>query len=165
MERTLAGFAPFSPLEDERIAMEYPIGAVVEVEVFMHRSLPRMRLYWAVMHHVHANDPFGYASPEKISDAILIEAGVCSPERRLDGTIVMVPDSIAFKSMDEGAFRKYFDQMLLIVSRHWGFDIDAMLREGRRLMTRARKFNKSPKRRINPYEGNGDNYGTSEAAA
>jgi hypothetical protein len=123
-------------MDYERIAMDYPVGTEYEADLKEDRSLPRLGLYWAIMHHVFHNDRFGYASPEKISGALLVDAGVCSPERRLSGEIVMVPDSIAFSNMSEAVFRPYFDRALLLIEKHWGIPIGDLLREGKRLNTK-----------------------------
>jgi hypothetical protein len=140
MRRGLNGFEPVSDMDEQRIAMDYTFGAEVEVEVFQVRSLPRMRLYWAILHHVFHNDPYGYASPEKINDALLIAAGVSTDDMRLDGEIVKTPDSISFRKMDESAFRHYFDKALELIWVHWKIDIDALLREGDRLLTTKRQL-------------------------
>ena len=139
------GFVGATEMDFERIQTDYPAGHEYEADLKTPRSLPRMGLYWSVLHHVHHNDRFGYASPEKINDALLVEAGICSPEQRIDGSIVMVPDSISFAKMDEATFRKYFDQALAIIEAHWGIPISDMLREGQRLNTKIKRPTSYPK--------------------
>lgn len=139
------GFFPDTHLDVERVALDYKVNQVYEADLKQPRSLPRLGLYWACLHHVYNNDRFGYASPEKIHDALLVAAGYCSPERRLNGEIVMVPDSIAFANMGEETFRKYFDQALQLIWQHWQIDIDTLLREGKRLNTKVTYFRKPQK--------------------
>ena len=140
--RTREGFRPATEMDLERMSLDYPIGTEYDIDLKdAKRSLPRFRLYWAILHFVHRNDRFDYANPEKINDALLIAAGVCTPERRLNGDIVMVPDSIAFRNMTEAQFRPYFDQALMLIETHWGIPITDLLREGKKLNTKIRMFN------------------------
>jgi len=74
LERTLNGFSPATPWDQETLA-QYSIGSTVEAQIFQRRSLPRLRLYWTVLHDCVANSENKYGSAEDLHSAIKIALG------------------------------------------------------------------------------------------
>lgn len=88
-------------------------GDMVTVEVRKPRCLSHHRLYWALMQLV-ADNMDGDFSPEVVSDVIKVRTGHVTVVRTKKGE-VFVPKSISFSSMDQVAFRDFFDRALKVV--------------------------------------------------
>ena len=140
MVLTLKGFEPAAEIDAESLSAYYTLGNTYQVEAKKPRSLPQLRQWWGILRWVHFHDRFGYTSPEQINQAMLQEQGLTTPVRHLDGSIVMVPDSIAFNNMDAKTFSKFFDRGLQVIHEHWGFDIKTMLEEGKRLTVPTKRY-------------------------
>lgn len=154
---TLKGFEPVAEIDADSLREYYTLGNTYEIEAKKSRSLPQLRQWWGILRWVHFHDRFGYTSSDQINRAILIEQGLTKPERRLDGSIVMVPDSIAFDNMDSKTFSHFMDRGLEIIHAHWGLDIKKMLEEGIRLTIptrREKSYQKgNPNGRVSPPNG------------
>jgi hypothetical protein len=137
------GFIGSTAMDYEEIQRSYPFGPEYKAEPTRPRSVRRNGLYWAILELLHHNNPFDFATKYNIHEATLFDAGHVTPQRHFDGTVVMVPDSTAFDSMDEATNQKYFDKALLIWQEHWGIDIPTMIAEGRRFLTKAKLPNKN----------------------
>src|SRR5690348_16234338 len=74
LERTLNGFSPATPWDQEVLA-QYAIGSTCEVQVFQKRSLPRLRLYWTILHDCVANSENKYGSAEDLHSVTKIALG------------------------------------------------------------------------------------------
>ena len=153
MVLTLKGFEPAAEMDSESLREYYTLGSTYQVEAKKARSLPQLRQWWGILGWVKFHDRFGYSSKEQINEAILIEQNLTTPQRKLDGTVVMVADSIAFKNMDAKTFSQFMDRGLEIIHAHWDFDIKTMLEQGVRLTV--------PTKRTESYQTR-ENHGRSE---
>jgi hypothetical protein len=101
LTRTLHGFAPATPYDQERL-MHYSIGATVEVQVWQKRSLEHLRLYWAVLHQCVDNSENKYGRAEDLHDILKITLGY---SRRIRLLIPAVQSGVldAIKGLIEAA--------------------------------------------------------------
>lgn len=90
------------------------IGAVVSVEVKRPRNLQHFRKFWALASLIYENQT-RYRSPEELVDAIKVHIGHCVPMRLANGTEVRVPKSIAFHSMNQDEFDKFYERVIDVV--------------------------------------------------
>jgi hypothetical protein len=104
----------------------------VRVKVARPRSLPRHRLYWAILRIVVENTEI-FATMEALHKMLLLACGVTEPLITVDGDIVLLPSSIAFENMDEAQFKPYFDAAMEIIRTRImpGVNLDVLLREAR----------------------------------
>ena len=94
------------------------------------RSNEHLRLYWKVLHIVCQNCD-GFPKAEDLHKALKMALGYVDRQRRLDGSIVEIPQSIGFRAMDQSEFNTYFDRAMETISTHVlpGVDPLALLRE------------------------------------
>lgn len=105
-----------------------PRGDMVAVEVKRGRSVAMNGLYWAALGEVVASGATKYPSAEHMHDAIKMELGYFTPMVRLNGEIVLVPDSTAFERMRQADFNAFFERARLLVLEHYGVDIAQLRR-------------------------------------
>ena len=121
MRRTKAALVPVSAFDDEMLE-QYAEGAVVEVSIKRRRSLPQLRMYWAMLKRVvEATDC--HPSAAYLHDAIKLELGYMTPIKRLNGKIEYVLDSTAIAAMDANEFKNYFDRAVELLNRLTGTDV------------------------------------------
>ena len=120
LRRTERGLEPRSRLAADALA-QYAFGSDVEVTVKKRRSLPQLRLFWAMLQNV-VEATGAYPTAEHLLDAIKVDLGYTAPMRLLSGDVVFVPDSIALSRMDSAQFRAFFDRAVELLARTYGFD-------------------------------------------
>lgn len=119
-------------------------GTEVRVEMRRPRNLQHHKKFWALASIVADNQEH-YASAEHLVDALKVATGHCEthagkPETvacpHCGGTfkhqtIIYVPHSISFKSMDQAEFEAFYERCLDIVAKHVipGIDKDDLRRE------------------------------------
>lgn len=112
MRRTLAG--KLEPVDEVgREAMEHVKG-VVSVEIKKPRNLGHHRKLFALLSLILPNQT-RYATTEELLCAIKVYAGLCVPVQLGDGTMVRVPKSISFASMDQTEFEAFWDRVVKVV--------------------------------------------------
>ena len=89
-------------------------GALVKVEVKRSRNLQHLRLYWSLIHRLYDNQE-RYASPEALSDAFKICAGLCETFVLPSGQVVHRPGSISFGKMKDDEFREFWERFVKVV--------------------------------------------------
>lgn len=72
------------------------------------RSLPRHRFYWKALSEIVAATDCA-PDAERLHLAIKIGCGYRSPVQLGDGTLVWVPDSTSFESMDDAEFGQFME--------------------------------------------------------
>jgi hypothetical protein len=112
--RTLHGLLP-----DNEQAVEalrgVKIGHHVAVEVSRPRNLNHHRLYWALCNKIaNALD----VEAENISDVLKLRTGHFTTVTTRSGP-VHLPRSISFASMDQTAFKSFFDRCCRVISTEW----------------------------------------------
>lgn len=120
MRRTIGGLAPVSAYDAERLDA-YAAGGDLEVHIRQRRSLPQQRLYWVTLQKV-VDATGDYPTAEHLHDALKMALGYVRLMKRLDGSIIAIPDSTAFAAMDGAAFREFFDKAMKAIAERWGFD-------------------------------------------
>jgi hypothetical protein len=116
---------PGGPYEAEVIGT-YPNGAVLTVDMHQRRTLPLLKKYWAVLNDVQENCRTPWESKEEASDALKVALGVTDVGKTHTGRWFIRAGSIAFTSMDEAAFRAYYDKSMAILAEVTGIDPDTL---------------------------------------
>lgn len=120
VRRKGSGLFPAGP-EDQDALRQYPEGVELEMTVKQLRSLPQLRLYWAILHKV--NEATGkFASAEHLHDAIKAKLGYVRQIKLLSGVEVIATDSAAFAAMDAQQFKEFFDKAMQLIAETFEFD-------------------------------------------
>jgi hypothetical protein len=127
LRRTKAGLEPRSRLAHDMLA-QYAEHSDVEVTVRKRRSLPQLRLYWAMLGNV-VEATGAWPTPEHLHDAIKMDLGYVTPIKSMDGKLVLLPDSAAMSKMDSAQFKRFFDAAAQRLAEVCGFDPLAMNEE------------------------------------
>lgn len=120
LRRTERGLEPRSR-QARDILDGYALHSDVEVTIRKRRSLPQLRLYWAMLNNV-VEATGAYPDAEHLHEAVKMELGMTSPMRLMTGEVVWVPDSVALSKMDSAQFQRFFDQAAELLARTYGFD-------------------------------------------
>ena len=120
LRRTERGLEPRSQLARDALA-QYALHSDVEITVRKRRSLPQLRLYWAMLQNV-VEATAAWPTAEHLHDALKLDLGYTTPVKAMDGKLVMVPDSAAMSKMDSAQFRAFFDAAAARLAEVCGFD-------------------------------------------
>lgn len=120
LRRTERGLEPRSRFAADALA-QYAVGSDVEITVKKRRSLPQLRLYWAMLHNV-VEATGAFPDAERLHEALKLDLGFVTPMRLLDGRMVYIPDSAAMSKMDAAEFRRFFDAAAARLAEICGFD-------------------------------------------
>lgn len=137
MRRVVGGFVPAAPYDEERL-MHYGVGHDVEVQLFQRRSLPHLRLYWAVLHEVVENSEGKYGRAEDLHEALKVALGYQRKIQLLDGATIILPGSIALTRMDQAEFNVYFQKVEVELSGA-GYDVKGYIDSAKRKMFERRQ--------------------------
>jgi hypothetical protein len=123
---------PHANYDREQVSEKLSTGDVVRLQFAQPRSLPRHRLYWAIVRTVLKNNNF-FATDIALHKTLLMACGVVEPVATTEGEIVLVPSSIAFDAMGEDEFKQYLDAALIAISTSIlpGVDLDLLLKEAK----------------------------------
>lgn len=94
-----------------------PFGKALRAEVKQPRNTRHHRLYFALCHRIA--DAVG-STAENVSDLLKIETGHCDIIRSKKYGEIRLPKSIAFASMTQDEFSKFFERCVLCVYENWG---------------------------------------------
>jgi hypothetical protein len=120
LRRTERGLEPRSRLASDLLA-QYAVHSDVEVTVKKRRSLPQLRMYWAMLNAV-VEATGAWASAEHLHDALKYDLGYVTPVRGMDGKTIYIPDSAAMSKMDAVQFKRFFDAAAAKLAEVCGFD-------------------------------------------
>lgn len=120
LRRTERGLEPRSSQARDLLA-QYALHSDVEVVVKKRRSLPQLRLYWAMLQNVVAATG-AWPTAEHLHDALKLDLGYTTPVKGMDGRLVMIPDSAAMARMDAAQFKVFFDAAAARLAEVCGFD-------------------------------------------
>lgn len=129
--RTTAGFVPADEASAEAVA-KIKVGKTVEIEVKQPRNIQHHRLYFALVNLVWQQmDHERYPSPDELSAAFKVSAGIRTQIQMPSGTVAFIPGSIAFHKMDQTAFDDFYNRVCDIVCKHFipGLDDADLKRE------------------------------------
>ena len=116
---------PTGPYEAE-VLDSYAPRSIVSVTLSQKRSLPLLKKYWSVLRDVVENCKTPWNSRDEASDALKLALGVTDIGKSVEGKWFIRPGSISFDSMDEPAFRDYFEKAMAILARVTGIDPDEL---------------------------------------
>lgn len=103
-------------------------GREVIVTVRKARSSQHHRMFFAMLRKVVDNSE-QWASEDVLLDDLKLATGHCELRRNaLTGAAIMAPRSINFASMDQTAFRRFFDRCCYVLAQA-GIDIDQLMTE------------------------------------
>lgn len=120
LRRTERGLEARSRLAQDMLA-QFAVHSDVEVTIKKRRSLPQLKLYWAMLQNV-VEATGAWPDAEHLHDALKLDLGYVTPIRTVDGKLAMIPDSAAMSKMDSIQFRKFFDAVAARLSEVCGFD-------------------------------------------
>lgn len=120
LRRTERGLEPRSQLARDALA-QYALHSDVEITVRKRRSLPQLRLYWAMLQNV-VEATGAWPTAEHLHDALKMDLGYTTPVKGMDGKLLMIPDSAAMSKMDSAQFRAFFDAAAARLAEICGFD-------------------------------------------
>lgn len=127
--------SPIAPIDVETID-NYPPGTEFEIRAVTRRSLPQLKLYWAVLADV-VRRTGKWPTPEHLSDALKQACGYLTVNYDLAGRPYTTTDSIAFDAMNQAEFQVYFNQSTAELSRAVGYDVLAGYEESARARLRS----------------------------
>jgi ferric-dicitrate binding protein FerR (iron transport regulator) len=108
--------------EDGQALEQYPLDTELEISVKQRRSLPQLRLYWAILHRV-VEATGRFASAEHLHDAIKAKLGYVRSMKLMDGSEVLATDSAALAAMDAKEFNEFFNKAVELMNQTFGFDV------------------------------------------
>jgi hypothetical protein len=120
LRRTERGLEPKSKLAAELLA-EYALHSDVEITIKKRRSLPQLALYWLMLRRV-VDATGSWPSAQHLHEALKLDMGYVTLIRTMDGTNLMVPDSVALARMDATQFKAFFDAAAKRLAEVCGFD-------------------------------------------
>lgn len=90
------------------------------------RSNPQIRAYWEMITRV--NEATGaFPTPEHFHDALKIECGYVEIRKGMNGRHYITTDSIAFNSMRQDEFNKFFETAIEKIASSYGIDTNELL--------------------------------------
>lgn len=120
LRRTERGLEPRSRQASD-ILSQYAVHSDVEITIKKRRSLPQLRLYWAMLNNV-VEATGAWPTAEHAHDALKMDLGYTTPIKLMDGTLVWIPDSAAMGRMDSAQFKAFFDAAAKRLAEVCGFD-------------------------------------------
>lgn len=120
LRRTERGLEPRSRLARDLLD-KYAVHSDVEVSIRKRRSLPQLRMYWAMLNNV-VEATGAWPDAEHLHDALKLDLGYVTPIKTMDGKLVMIPDSAAMSKMDSAQFKGFFDAAAARLAEVCGFD-------------------------------------------
>jgi hypothetical protein len=120
VRKTRRGLAPVSAFDEERLH-DLPLLTEFEVKPLTKRSLPQLRLYWSILSRVVEATEIAPTAAH-LHDLLKVELGYVRPVLLLDGREMLWPDSVALEAMPPNEFRRYFDDAMMRLAKHCGFD-------------------------------------------
>jgi hypothetical protein len=103
---------PRGSVSAARIA-KIPLGEDVEVQIIRGRSLPQLRLFWAILRHVA--EATQWESAERLLVALKLRLGKYDLMKMPNGKVVPVPDSISFRAMTQDQFQEFMDKAIALI--------------------------------------------------
>lgn len=120
LRRTERGLEPRSRQAADLLE-QYALHSDVEVIVKKRRSLPQLRMYWAMLSKV-VEATGAFPTAEHLHDAVKYHLGYTAPMKMFSGQTVWVPDSVALSKMDSAQFKEFFDAAAQLLAATYGFD-------------------------------------------
>lgn len=126
------GLEPVSSYDSE-IIDRYPQGTEIEVSLYVPKSTPQVRLFWAILSAIQPSQD-RFATTRDMADALLVETGFFREAVvSFNGSVSTFPRSI--RDLDKHEFSQFFDMAMkkigeLIIP---GLNTDDLIEELHRL--------------------------------
>lgn len=121
----------YVPADDEARAQHAKLapGDNVMARVDRPRSLPQLRLYWSVLHHVAAATHWETA--ERLHVALKVRLGLYDLCKLPNGKTVPVVNSASFDAMNQDEFQGFMDKALAVLCEEslGGMVVDDLIAE------------------------------------
>lgn len=128
VRKTAKGLSPAAAFYAEMI-WDDPIDTEYDLVKRTKRSLPQLRLYWAMLHRV-VKATGKWPTAEHLHEAIKLTLGYVREVVDLrTGAVSVVADSAALDAMTHDEFRVFFDAAQELISEQLGFDPLAFMGE------------------------------------
>lgn len=115
--RVLLAVTPtgYAPADDEARAQHARLAAGdhVMAKVERPRSLPQLRLYWSILHHVAESTH--WESAERLHTALKVRLGLYDLCKLPNGKTVPVVSSASFDAMNQDEFQSFMDKALAVL--------------------------------------------------
>lgn len=121
VERRGGQLLPVSTLDAEMFE-EYPQGQLFDLVAVSNRSDPHHRLYWATLGSVVKATNKWPTADHLHNDLKMLCGYYRTVVNHATGGIYYVPDSTAYKKMDQAEFAQYFDAAMERLSQAIGYD-------------------------------------------
>lgn len=120
MVRTPKGFGPVGAFEDE-ILDQLPIGSQVEVTVKRRRSGANHRHFFMFLGRLIKAGAVPYTDTDAFLAALKLQCDFVTAVRKMDGTMLEVPRSIAYTKAGELEFQAFKQSALAEIATRYGF--------------------------------------------
>lgn len=102
---------------DRDITAKIPVQREVTATIKQERYPEHTKKYWALIDLIWENQT-RYLTPTDLSNDLKVIVGHCHDTKRLDGSIVTVPHSIAEGAMDQLEFNEFWDKIMHVCITH-----------------------------------------------
>lgn len=105
----------YVPVDDEARAQHAKLaeGDLIAARIDRGRSLPQMRLYWSILHHVAESSHWETA--ERLHVALKVRLGYFDLMQLPNGKTVPVVHSASFDGMTQDEFQTYMDRAVKLI--------------------------------------------------
>ena len=122
------GLRPVAAFDAEALWAD-PVGTEYDLVKRTKRSLPQLRLYWAMLNRV-VKATGKWPDAEHLHEALKLTLGYRREVANLrTGKVTLVADSAALDAMDPEQFRAFFDSAVELLAETLGFDPLAFMAE------------------------------------
>lgn len=118
LRRVGNSLVPDSQESIEQIS-KFPFGKILRAEVKRDRSGPHHRLFWSMCSRI-AN-AIG-SDVDAVSNVLKVATGHCTWIQTKSHGRIPLPNSISFKSMDQIAFKAFFEKCLDTIYSEWSIE-------------------------------------------
>lgn len=128
----------FTPADDggRKYWQRFGLGDEVLLTFTVPRSLPQLRLYWALVEIAYQNNRDMHVSEKETSDSIKLACGLTETTNvkyRGEWFKRKIPASIAFENMPQDEFNAFFERALAYICEELvpGLDVETLEQEVR----------------------------------
>ena len=109
VEKKGGQFLPITPFDAEEIE-KHPDGQIYNVTTTSNRSDPHHKFYWVMLNKVVENDHSKWATSSHLHEDLKMLCGYYRTViNHASGGLYYIPNSTAYKSMNQQEFKVYFD--------------------------------------------------------
>jgi len=98
----------------------------IECTITKKRNIMFHRKFFALLNMVYQNQE-RYNNIDHLRKDLTIEAGYYTERPNLEGEAIKEADSISFAKMDDHTFQEYYNRVIDVIVRYFGFDKELIL--------------------------------------